>query len=48
MNKQTVDLLKKIITEEKGTLTLDSLPAPFNVSRRTFYNYWEEIDDSLH
>ena len=48
MNKQTVDLLKKIITEEKGTLTLDSLPAPFNVSRRTFYNYWEKIDDYLN
>lgn len=48
MNKQTVDLLKKIITEERGMLTLDSLPASFNVSRRTFYNYWEEIDDYLN
>ena len=47
MNKQTVDLLKKIITEESGTLKLDSLPASFNVSRRTFYNYWEEINDYL-
>lgn len=47
MNKQTVDLLKKIITEESGALTLDKLSVFFDVSRRTFYNYWEDISDYL-
>lgn len=47
MNKQTADLLKKIITEEDGALTLKKLSQFFDVSRRTFYNYWEDIADYL-
>lgn len=47
MNKQTFKLLECIITNEGHPLAIDELMDIFQVSSRSFYNYWEEIYNFL-
>jgi len=47
MNKQTFKLLEYIIINEGKPITINELATHFNVSSRSFYNYWEEIFDFL-
>lgn len=47
MNKQTYELLKKIMLMQDTPHSIDELSSTFSVSKRTIYNYWEEISDYL-
>ena len=47
MNKQTFKLLEYIIESGNKPLAIDELADIFQVSNRSFYNYYEDIYDFL-
>ncbi len=43
MNKQTCDMIKRIIDQNGSPVSIDIFSAAYSVSERTIYNYWNTI-----